>query len=192
MREISEIALRYVDRIVDHQNGFEEAKDLIYHRDLEAPAAPIHSIRTLLEAIKKIVDVVGFRHDSNGGLDELLADLRKKTAWFVDNQSIYKNQWDESRHSHCFFVAYLFYLHDYGLRVPVEKLVEKQQLYHEFECKEPNQIEDSEEDKLYEQCKAAVYELCLWLNQGMQHCPAYRGNISQKNECTYKRWTDNK
>ena len=181
MKEIAESALYYVDKIVDEQQQFPEAKGLIYWKDLETPLAPKYTVKTLLNSIKTIAEVAGFR-DENDTVEKLIENLRIKTTWFLDNLSIFKISWDKLLDSQCIFLAYMAFLSDFGLKVSIKKLMYRYQLFHEF----PGDGVDREdpESKTFLQCKKEIYEICLWLNYGMIHLPEYKGEVA------LQRWTD--
>jgi len=69
-------------------------KGLIYWKDLETPLAPKYTVKTLLNSIKTIAEVAGFR-DENDTVEKLIENLRIKTTWFLDNLSIFKISWDK-------------------------------------------------------------------------------------------------
>lgn len=102
---------------------------MIYHKDVETPNQKKHTIGTLLDAIKKIMTASGFKNDTQTE-SKVIEDLKKKLVWFLDNLSIFEMPWDKLRDAHCIFVAYMMFLHDYQLEVPIRSLVERYQLFH--------------------------------------------------------------
>ena len=120
--ELSELVLHYVDQIIDKQSQYESATDLIYWRDLETPQQPKYTIHSLLASVKKIMEACKFR---NPGItfEVVEADLKSKARWFLNILSVYSSNWERLRDAQCVFVAYMAYLHDYGLEVPVVNLV---------------------------------------------------------------------
>ena len=114
-----------------------------------------------------------------------MEDLKERVIWSLDMLSIFRMSWDSLRDAQCIFVAYIVFLHDYHLKIPIQSLVQKYQLFHQFESSPPLNSND-EIDRILHTCREEIYEICIWLNYGMIHLGEYRG------ECIYQRYTDNK
>lgn len=96
---------------------------------METPIYPKYSINTLLNSVKKIVEVSGFI-DGDLSIEKLMDDIRERINWSLDSLSMFRMQWEDLRDVQCIFVAYVFLLHDYRLKIPIKSLVQKFQLFH--------------------------------------------------------------